>query len=190
MELLPLTNQGKLRITYNWLYSALNCDPGDQSRFSWVLNKVDDTRMTLSPAQPYAGKTLYASVRDDWSWYVQAQAAHSAHWITGVGRNEILGFTAGDLLTISFSGFNGQAIAVDSQISSHEWHRGYRLRSTGTSDVKARTFFMLVDRALQPDLRLIPRERLAEADVNRAMCSCGLSPTPPEVADLIATINK
>lgn len=32
-QLVPLNNVGPLRITYNWLYSALNCDPNDKSPF-------------------------------------------------------------------------------------------------------------------------------------------------------------
>jgi len=30
-EIYQLSNVGKVRVTYNWLYSALNCDPGDPS---------------------------------------------------------------------------------------------------------------------------------------------------------------
>ena len=107
-ELVPLNNKGKLRVSYNWLYSALNCNPNDSSPFVWTISKVDDTHISLSPRDSHSGMTLYASIRDDLSWYAQVQAPFSADWIRAVGRDEICALESQDLLIMSFKGFNGQ----------------------------------------------------------------------------------
>jgi hypothetical protein len=158
--LIPLSQQGKLRVTYDWLYSALNCDPSDESDFLWVLTKRDDQHVVLSPRDQHIGKTLYASVRDDWNWFVQVQAPHSADWITAVGRNEILAFEGGELLTLSLRGWNGQYVTVNQAPSDHDWHSGYRLQSITGGDPAARTFFLGVSRLLQPGLDLPLRSAL------------------------------
>ncbi|HEY5820510.1 MAG TPA: hypothetical protein VIT20_00950 [Propionibacteriaceae bacterium] len=152
--LVPLSKQGKLRVTYNWLYSALNCDPQDDSDFIWLLTKIDDTHISLSPRDPYAGMRLYASVRDDWDFYVQVQAPHSADWITAVGRNETLLVEGGDLMTLSLRGWNNQYLTVDPGLSGHDNHSGYRVRSAVGADHLAQTFFFGVTEILQPGLAL------------------------------------
>jgi len=43
-ELFPLSGTGKVRVTYNWLYSALNVDPNDSSPFPWVFRRCPMTR--------------------------------------------------------------------------------------------------------------------------------------------------
>jgi hypothetical protein len=158
--LIPLSAQGKLRVTYNWLYSALNCDRGDNSDFIWVLTKRDQQHVVLSPRDGYAGKTLYASVRDDWSWFVQVQAPHSADWITGVGQDEIMAVEGLDLLTLSLRGWNGQYVTVNSASSDHDGHSGCRLQSLTGGDKNARTFFLGVTRLCQPGLDLPLRSAL------------------------------
>ncbi|MEO6700794.1 MAG: hypothetical protein ABI140_00460 [Jatrophihabitantaceae bacterium] len=187
--LIPLTKQGKLRVTYNWLYSALNCDPNDDSDFVWVLDKLDDTHVSLSPRDPYAGRKLYTSIRDDWDWYAEVQAAHSGDWITAVGRDEILAITGADLLTISLQGFNGQYVAVDSQLSVHDWHSGFRLRSVGTNDYNARTFFMGVTRLIQPALHVPLRHELTDADIGTALASAGIMPATDTVSWLQSALT-
>lgn len=183
--LIPLTNQGKLRVTYNWLYSALNCDPNDQSDFVWVLNKLDDTHVSMSPKVPYAGRTLYTSVRDDWSWYLQVQAPFSADWITAVGRNEQLAINGADLLIISLQGWNNQYVAVNSQLSQHDNHSGYRLQSIGSSDSNARSFFVGITQ-VQPGLHVPMRSELTEEHVTQALVAAGL----PSGADTVSWLLK
>jgi hypothetical protein len=187
--MIPLTNQGKLRVTYNWLYSALNCDPGDSSDFYWVLSKLDDTHVSLSPRDPYAGRRLYASVRDDWDWYVQVQAPHSADWITAVGRDEILGISGADLLTISLTGFNGQYVAVNSQLSVHDWHNGFRLQSVGTSDYNARTFFLGVTKLIQPAVTVPLRHELTSSHIENALAAAGVAPEAETVSWLQSALT-
>ncbi len=167
--LIPLSAQGKLRITYNWLYSALNCDPGDNSDFVWLLTKTDQQHVTLSPRDGYRGMTLYASVRDDWSWYVQVQAPHSADWITAVGRNEIMTVEGRDLLTLSLRGWNDQYITVNQAISGHDGHSGFRLQSITGTDPDARVFFLGVTRLCQPGLGLPLRSALTPEAIRSAL---------------------
>lgn len=181
--MVPLTNQGKLRVTYNWLYSALNCDPNDGSDFVWVLNKLDDTHVSLAPRDHYViGCPLYASIRDDWSWYAQVQAPFSADWITAVGRDEILGITGADLLTISLQGFNGQYLAVNNQLSVHDGHSGFRLQSIGTDNYNARTFFLGVTRLVQPALAVPLRHELTGTAIETALASAGIAPEADTVS--------
>jgi hypothetical protein len=123
-ELFPLSGQGRLRVTYHWMYSALNCDPRDESRFVWTLMRFSNGQVALTPRHAFEGRTLFASVRDDWNWYVQVQAPRSAHWITQPLRNERLEIEGQDLLMISLRGFNGQHIAVDAEPSRHGNHAG------------------------------------------------------------------
>lgn len=181
-EMVSLTNKGKLRITYNWLYSALNCDPGDRSTFVWVFIKLAADQIAISPRDGYRGMSLYASVRDDRGWYVGVQAAHSADWIRAIGRDETLGIADGSLLTISLRGFNGQYIAVDSDISSHQGHAGYRLRSVGTPDVKARMWFLGITRTVQGGLGAPLKNQVTEADIQGAFTAIGFTPTREEVS--------
>lgn len=189
-ELIPLTNQGKLRVTYNWLYSALNCDPNDDATFNWVVSKIDDTHVSLSPSDHYRGMTLYASVRDDWSWYVQVQAPHSADWIRAVGRNEIIAIVHNDLMIVSFNGWNGQAIAVDSGISGHDNHSGYRLRSVGSSNPKASLWFLGISNTLQKGLDLRRKEELTEDHLLAALAAHGLTASREEIAGILARFSR
>jgi hypothetical protein len=165
--LIPLSKQGKLRVTYDWLYSSLNCDPGDNSDFIWLLTKVDDGHIALSPRDQHEGRQLYASVRDDWNWNVQVQAPFSADWITAVGRDEILGIEGEDLLVISLRGFNGQYVTVNGSAWSYDGHTGFRLQSLSGGDPNARTFFMGVTEVLQDGLDL-PLRPAVTADRIRA----------------------
>ncbi len=188
-EMIPLTNQGKVRITYNWLYSALNCDPNDNSTFKWAIKKLDDSHVALSPKDGFAGRTLYASVRDDWNWYVEVQAAHSADWITAIGRDETIEIVGRDLLMVSFKGFNGQYIAVDSDISTHvdsygHSHSGYRLRSIGTSNVKARPFFLGVSNTLQAGLKVPLKQDVTATHLRQVIKDSGLSLSDAEINSL------
>lgn len=145
-ELVSLSSKGKLRVTYNWLYSALNCDPNDNSTFLWNINSLGGNKVSLSPQAGYAGMTLYASVRDDWYWQVEVQAPHSADWIRAVGGDEIIGMQTHDLGILGFTGFNGSYIAVDASTTSHNdsngnSHTGYLLHSTSNDPTSKDTLW-------------------------------------------------
>lgn len=189
-ELIPFTNQGKLRVTYNWLYSALNCDPNDGTAFAWIFSKLDDTRVTISPKYGYGGRTLYASVRDDNGWYLQVQAPYSADWITGAGRDEFLTITGEDLLIITLKGFNGEDIAVDGGISDHGGHAGYRLRSIGSDNLKSRLWFAAIDRSLQAGLAVTTRSEVTEADIQNSLAACEISASPAEIAQMHVLVTS
>jgi hypothetical protein len=185
--LVPLSGQGKLRVTYNWLYSALNCDPMDDSDFVWLLSKVDEHHISLSPRDAYAGKHLYSSVRDDWDWYVQVQAPYSADWITAVGRNETLLVEGDDLLTVSLRGWNAEYLTVDAGIAAHDDHSGYRLRSVSDGDHKAETFFLGITELLQPGLHLPLRSELSAQQIGAAL---GPAAEPSLVAYLHRSLRQ
>lgn len=186
-ELISLTDKGRLRVTYNWLYSALNCDPSDDSDFEWTFSKRDDGHIALSPKNPYRNMTLYASVRDDNANYLQVQAPYSADWIRAVGRDEILGLRSYGLLIVSLAGFNGQDLAVDSGISSHGGHAGYRVRSIGNAEVKARTWFLAIRRSLQTRLALPSAGELTPAELRRSLALAAVPATDDLIARLLAS---
>ncbi|HEU5003917.1 MAG TPA: hypothetical protein VFW71_14235 [Actinomycetota bacterium] len=185
-ELLPLNNKGKLRVTYNWLYSALNCDPGDATRFSWTLTKLDQTQVSLSPTDQYRGMTLFASVRDDWDWFVQVQAPRSADWIKAVGGDERITLVGDDLLIVGLQGFNNQAIAVDAALSVHDNHSGYRLRSVGSADPKSRLFFVGVTQVLQVGLRIPTLAQLTPENLREILGPHGLGDDPDVLKGIAA----
>lgn len=186
--LVPLTNQGNLRVTYNWLYSALNCDPNDGSAFIWVINKFDDTHVSLSPRDGYNGMTLYASVRDDYNWFVQVQAPFSADWITAVGRDETILMQPQGLNIVQFLGFNGQAIAVNPQITGHDDHSGYLLQSDGSSNPQAALWFMGVSGVLQSGLQVRLASEMTPDDIRACYASCGLTASDDDVARIMKAI--
>lgn len=188
-ELIPLSNQGKLRVAYNWLYSSLNCNPGDSSTFNWTLNKLDNTHVSLSPSAGYNGMTIYASVRDDINWLLQVQAPYSADWITAVGGDETIEMDSMGELIVAFKGFNGQYIAINGQTSNHDGYSGYRLQSLGGSDPKTYMWFMAVSQILQPGLQIPLRGAVTAADIRQAYAACGLTPSDDDLAQMAKQIS-
>lgn len=152
-EIISLTGKGKLRVTCNWLYSSLNCDPNDLSSFVWQFNKVDDQHISLSPVNSCIGKTIYASVRDDINYYLQVQAPYSADWITAVGRDEIINLVMHDLSIAQFNGFNGLYLTPNDNADSHGNHTGYRVRSIGTTFTESAQWFIGIVGSLQPHIQ-------------------------------------
>lgn len=152
-EIVSLTGNGKLRVTCNWLYSSLNCDPNDNSTFLWQFSKVDEKHISLSPVNSCIGKPIYASVRDDIGYQLQVQAPYSADWITAVGRDEIISFTLHDLSIGQFNGFNGAYIALNSTADRHDDHTGYRVKSVGSSFNQNAQWFIVVRTTLQPNIK-------------------------------------
>ncbi|MEW6603098.1 MAG: hypothetical protein AB1351_00230 [Thermoproteota archaeon] len=183
-ELSSIVGRGKLRITYNWLYSALNCDPNDNSSFTWVFIKRDDGKIVISPKNGYLGKTLYASVRDDWGWYVQVQAPNSADWITAVGRDEILEIAGTGILSIALKGFNGRFIAVNQTADNHGGHAGYRLRSVDNMLVDDCGFVASNVNVLQPGITFLEGYTVKEDDISAVLDAYGLTLTNDEITEL------
>jgi hypothetical protein len=152
-EIVSLTGKGKLQVTCNWLYSSLNCDPNYTSGLIWQFNKIDNDHISLSPVNSCINKTIYASVRDDIDYYLQAQAPYSADWITAVGRDEIIGFKLQGTFIAQFTGFNGKFIALNDNPDDHGGHRGYRLRSIGDTFNQNAQWFISIKKALQPHIQ-------------------------------------
>jgi hypothetical protein len=151
-EITSLSGNGKLRVTCNWLYSSLNCDPDDNTQFIWLFTKIDDQHIALSPQNSCISQPIYASVRDDIGYLLQVQAPYSADWITAIGRDETIGFTLHDLNIAQFNGFNGSYITLNDDEDYHDGHSGYRLKSTGNSFSKDAQWFIGIVASLQPQI--------------------------------------
>lgn len=134
---------GRLRATYNWQYSALNCDPNDSSQFPWMFRKLVGGQIAISPVLlPDGHRQLFASVRDDDSWYLQCQAPFSGNWVDTALRDEELTVVAQDLLFVTIRGFNGQLIGLENMVTSDAAHTGYRLRSAATTVTRSTLWFV------------------------------------------------
>lgn len=151
-EIVSLTGKGKLRVTCNWLYSSLNCDPNDSSAFLWQFNKIDDNHISLSPIKSCINKTIYASVRDDINYYLQVQAPYSADWITAVGRNEIIGFKLQGTFVAQLTGFNEKFLTLNDSTESHGNHTGFRIRSIGDTFNQNAQWFVAIKKSMQPHI--------------------------------------
>jgi hypothetical protein len=152
-KLIPLNNAGPLRVTYNWLYSALNCSPNDSSAFAWVISKIGaGPHVSLSPQVHYRGMTLYASVRPDHAMFVEVQAPFSADWITAVGSDETMTMTELGFLTIALQAFDGSYLTLNSSQTEHDGRSAYKLQSSVRSVSAASSFFVAVEKVLQPNL--------------------------------------
>jgi len=170
-QLFPLNRLGRLRLTYNWLYSALNCDPNDSSPFAWIVQKSGSNSVTLSPGAQYGGMTLFASVRPDWNYVVQVQAPYSADWITAAGADEQLTMTDLGLRVINLQGLNGQYLSVNPEATSHDDHTGYLLQSNASTPSAATDFFLGVTQTLQSAVRVPLASDLRPEDVRAALAA-------------------
>lgn len=178
-QLFPVEGSGNLRVTYNWLYSALNCDPNDTSMFTWVFTKLSGNAVALSPAAQYSGMTLYASVRPDISYYVEVQAPYSADWITAIGGDETLTMNDLGLLTVNFQGVNGQYLAVNPNTTTHDdssgnSHTGYLLQSNAPSPGPATNMFVAVTQLLQDGIEVPLATSLSVSDIGTALAEQGV----------------
>lgn len=174
-QLFPLDGHGNIRVTYNWLYSALNCDPNDTSTFTWVLNKTDGGTVTLSPGEQYDGMTLFASVRPDWDYHVQVQAPNSADWITSAGGDEHLTMTELGFLTINLQGLNNQYLAVNGSATGHDGHSGYRFQSNASTTGPSTNMFVAVNQVLQPGIDVTRASDLSPQDITAALEAQGVA---------------
>jgi hypothetical protein len=164
-----------LRVTYNWLYSALNCTPSETTPFFWDFIKTADGSLALSPSDHYGGRTLYASVRPDWGYNVQVQAPGSADWITAIGADEKLSAQATGILGAAFKGLNGSYIAVNETADDQEGHSGYRLRSLMNQLIDDCTFRISNATVLQEGMEFLEGYSLTEEDIRAAAEAYGVS---------------
>lgn len=179
-EIISLSGLGKLRVTCNWLYSSLHCDPNDNSPYLWQFNKVDDQHISLSPVTSCVRLPIY-------NYYVQVQAPYSADWITAVGRDEIMSFTLHDLSIADFKGFNGSYLALNNFPDNYSPHSGYRLRWSGRCDLWSQ-WYISVAGALQPRLQFSGQDNSA-AGVARQLTSCGIEMEAGTLDCLVSTLG-
>ncbi|HKF82170.1 MAG TPA: hypothetical protein VKB23_04325 [Solirubrobacterales bacterium] len=151
-ELTPDDGKGKLRTTYDWLFSALNSSPGEDSPFLWDFIKQADGTLALSPSEPHEGMKLYTSVRPDYNDCAQLQAPGSEDWITAVGADEKLTTEAIGILGCAFRGLNGRYLALDEAANEVEGHTGYRVRAALPELTEDCTFRISNASVLQEDL--------------------------------------
>lgn len=192
-QIFPLAGVGGLRVTYNWLYSALNCDPSDSSPFTWTITKLvssgGSSVIALMPKDGYGGRSVFASVRPDWSYYVQVQAPNSADWIVAVGSDETIVLGELGFLTVSLQGVNGQYVAVNTAISSHDDHSGYRLQSNSGAVDDQSSFFLAVTQNLQAGLDVPLIGDLSATDIEAA-CAARSVRDPAAVAATILAATR
>lgn len=187
-EIASATGLGKLRVTCNWLYSALNCDPSDASPFVWEFSKLDDQHISLSPAASCIGQTLYASVRDDYNWLLQVQAPFSADWITAARRDETIGFALHGLLTAELRGFNGAYITLNGTPDSQGGHAGYRLASTGSSFGQNAQWIIAIKNCLQSHIEFSPPAITREL-LEQQLRNSGISPSGRTISAIARQLN-
>lgn len=180
-DLVPLSRQGKVRVTYNWLYSALNCDPNDTSSFPWILERTATGSAAFSPREPYEGMKLYASVRPDNSYYVQMQAPGSADWITAAAADEEMTLIERGLLVVEIQGVDKQWVTVAGTPTSHDTHSGYQVQGAPSPGGLSGKFLIAVGESLQPSIPMTPFNSLAPDEVSAELAQCGV-PEPDSFA--------
>lgn len=168
--LTPLAGLGNVQVHYEWLYSAMNCDGDAGAKFTWTVNKLNDTQVSLSPSSTYKGMRLYSSVRPDWGYYAQMQAPHSADWITAVGADEAITLQTMDLNTGVFTGLNGKYLTVQSELTSHvdasgHLHKGHKIQSASETVDAHSKWFLGIQSLAQPGLDLALGNDLARDDI-------------------------
>jgi|TARA_B110001469_G_scaffold101980_1_gene99879 hypothetical protein len=155
-QIFSLTGLGNLRVQCNWLYSALNVDPGTTGEFLWSFNKIDDNHISLSPPTGTCiSKPLFASARDDNQYFMQVQAPFSADWITSAQRDETFYFEIHDLNMAVFKGFNGSYFQVDNAETSHGNWKAYRIRSIGNTVDKNTQWYIKIKKSIQEGVNFI-----------------------------------
>jgi len=181
-ELASINGLGKVRVTYNWLYSGLNCDPNDESSFVWTLNKQPSGKTSLSTQ--FESKTLYASMRPDNSYYVGVQAPNSADWITAVGDDEEMHMVPEEtsLPVFEFEGVGVNWLAVENSLSSGEvypgsgqTHSGHQLRGDNGAEPKAKKFFLTGRQSFQSQAPFPLIDSLAPAEVSAELTRLGVT---------------
>jgi hypothetical protein len=168
-ELFPLSGGGKVRATYNWLYSALNVDPNDSSPFGWVFQKQPDGSVALSPQAPVDGLTVYVLDYPDDSLRYVAQVqwpepdSGNPEWNTSPTELTLTGL---DLLTIELTGTSGSYFGVDGPVTQNGSHGGHLILSNVTPPGPASKFFVAVQQNLQPKAQAPLFASLSETDLS------------------------
>ena len=188
-EIISLTGLGKLRVTCNWLYSSLNCDPNDNSTFIWQLIKLDDQHIALSPANSCISNPIYASVRDDLNYYLQVQAPFSADWIEAIMGDETITFNMHDMSIASFNGFNGGYFQINNSPDSHDTHSGYRVRSIGTSFDQSTQWFIGVKSSLQSHIEFSGYDNSIES-LQQQLANCNINLSKEVMAQMAIQLNS
>jgi hypothetical protein len=190
-ELFPLSGVGKVRVTYNWLYSALNVDPNDSSPFAWVFQKMPDGSVALSPQAGYEGLTLYAFTYPDDNMRFVAQVGVPGvdggppFWNTspsGMTLTE-LGLMTVELLD---SNVSGNYIGVDGSITSQGGHAGYVIPANVETPDPSSKFFVAVQQNLQAGEQAPLISSLSLAEVSAELGRQGAG-DPQALAEVIFT---
>lgn len=187
-EIYSLTALGNVRVSCNWLYSSLNIEPGNGAEFLWQFNKIDDGHVALSPASSCINQTIFASVRDDIGYYLQVQAPYSADWIRAVGRDETIGLKMHDFTIAELTGFNGSLFTLDSAISSHQNHSGYRIRSIGTTFSKESQWYLKIKETLQADIAFSGSDHSLQGIKNQ-LSNASINLSDEALATLVKQLN-
>lgn len=174
--------KGPLIIHYNWLYSALNCGPGGATDFVWTFAKTKEGKLTLSPQTK---KRLYASVRDDWEWYVQVQAPRSADWITAAGKDEFLEIEGTGLLSFVLKGFNGKYIAINQSETTHDNISGYKVQSENSIAVEDCEFQIGNPTVLQEGLKFLASYTPSAEDIEAIANAYGIPMDSAATSELL-----
>jgi hypothetical protein len=167
-EIFPLSGAGKVRVTYNWLYSALNVDPNDSSPFVWVFRKMPDGSVALSPRTQVDGLTVFVSLYPDDSLRFVAQVqwpepdSGYPEWNTSPEEMTLTGL---DLLTVELMGANGSYLGVDGSITRHGNHAGYLILSNAGTPGPSSKFFVAVQQNLQAKAQAPLFASRSEADL-------------------------
>jgi hypothetical protein len=188
-EIISLTGKGKLRVTCNWMYSALNCDPNDNSTFLWQFSKVDDQHISLSPVNSCISKTIYASVRDDYNYYVQVQAPFSADWIIAAARDEVINFHPLSITVAQLKGFNNKFISLNATPDCQGGHTGFRVRSIGeTFDINAQ-WFIAIKSSLQSHIQFSGVDNSIES-VQKQLAEVNISIDSSILEQVVLQLNQ
>ncbi len=190
-ELFPLSGAGKVRVTYNWLFSALNVDPNDSSPFAWVVQKMPDGSVALSPQDGYEGLTVFALTYPDDNMRFVAQVGVPGvdggppFWNTTPSEMTLIEL---DLLTVELldSNVSGNYLGVDGSITSQGGHAGHLiLANVGTPDPSSK-FFVAVQQNLQAGAQAPLFSSLSPAEVSAELERQGAG-NPQALAEVIFT---
>lgn len=177
-EIISLTGLGKLRVTCNWLYSSLNCDPNDNSPAIWQFNKIDNDTISLSPKNSCINQPIFASIRPDIEYYVEVQAPYSADWITAVGSDERIVLSIYDL-SIGVFGQGSSYIRLNDtpdtyDTSGGQSHTGYRVRCLSEPISKSCQWFIGVQNSLQSEIQFSGMDNSRKA-LERQLLNCKIN---------------
>lgn len=185
-ELLSLAGRGKLRVTYNWVNSSLNCDPNDDSTFLWNFIKTPSGQLLLSPSEPYNGYRLYANVNGESELGLHLQDDKS-NWNTTVTRNGAFDVLGTGLFSIALRAYNDKYVELRYIPISDGQHTGFRLHAIG-SNLSERAVFTVTNLTLiEPELQPLESYTVQEEDIRAVLNAYGLTLTDSEVIQLKAS---